>query len=136
MGENPPDEPRGDRPTCAREEVRAEPNADLVEVDLEGMLDSPCGDAGSVGLLELSCNRDKVPGLVARQSPHRWTGVSADGTSAARRQQASRSFRCPFLAQSGQANYAPFVHYWTKANNGRFWPLMAWSLMTLSGHPT
>jgi hypothetical protein len=33
VGEDPPDEPRGDRPACAREEAHAEPDADLVEVD-------------------------------------------------------------------------------------------------------
>jgi hypothetical protein len=42
MGEDPPDEPRGDRPACAREEAHAEPDADLVEVEVEGMLGSFC----------------------------------------------------------------------------------------------
>jgi hypothetical protein len=32
-GQDSPDEPSGDRPTCAREETHAEPDADLVEVD-------------------------------------------------------------------------------------------------------
>ena len=35
-GEDPPDEPRGDSPACAREEAYAEPDADLVEVDFGG----------------------------------------------------------------------------------------------------
>jgi hypothetical protein len=33
VGEDPPDQPRGDRPACAGEEANAEPDADLVEVD-------------------------------------------------------------------------------------------------------
>jgi hypothetical protein len=32
-GEDPPDEPSGNRPAGAREEADAEPNADLVDVD-------------------------------------------------------------------------------------------------------
>jgi hypothetical protein len=32
-GQDPPDEPRCNRPACAREEAHAEPHADLVEVD-------------------------------------------------------------------------------------------------------
>ena len=36
MGEDPPDEPSGERPTRAREEAHAEPDADLVEVDGRG----------------------------------------------------------------------------------------------------
>src|SRR4029077_15220223 len=33
MGEDPPDEPSGERPACAREEANGGPHADLVEVD-------------------------------------------------------------------------------------------------------
>ena len=33
MGEDPPDEPSGERPACAREEADGAPHADLVEVD-------------------------------------------------------------------------------------------------------
>ena len=33
MGENPPDEPGGDRPAGSREEAYAEPHANLMEVD-------------------------------------------------------------------------------------------------------
>lgn len=35
-GEDPPDEPPGNRPTCAREEAYAEPNPDLVDIDFGG----------------------------------------------------------------------------------------------------
>ncbi len=35
-GEDPPDEPTGNRPACAREETYAEPNADLVDIDFGG----------------------------------------------------------------------------------------------------
>jgi hypothetical protein len=34
MGKDSPNEPRGDRPACAREEAYAEPDADLEEVDI------------------------------------------------------------------------------------------------------
>src|SRR5712692_10024522 len=33
MGQDPPDEPSGERPACAREEADGGPHADLVEVD-------------------------------------------------------------------------------------------------------
>src|SRR5262249_25001582 len=33
MGENPPDQPGGERPAGAREKAHAEPDADLLEVD-------------------------------------------------------------------------------------------------------
>ena len=52
MGEDPPDEPRGDCPTCAREEAHAEPDADLVEVDGGGHVEFSLVSCGSVRRLE------------------------------------------------------------------------------------
>ena len=44
MREDSPDEPRGDRPACAREEAHAESDADLVEIDSGGHVEIVPGD--------------------------------------------------------------------------------------------
>jgi hypothetical protein len=58
---DPSDEPRGDRPACAREETHTEPDADLVEVDGGGHIRfSPTDEGNLRGGCELALLQAEV----------------------------------------------------------------------------